>query len=333
MAEVHADDQHDYLLPRYNGGIELLGKLRSGGAMSDEARAAMVTELKEVVNSIPEVVDQTERLRDAASTISDSEVERIWDRRFGDDASRTHVDDNTHEQDEWGASDGQGNRVIFLNSFVRHITPRIYWKLREIANRAVAAAMASTGQSVAAGLPPPSELGVRCIEMLHMSTGTEHYPAKTHLGWHRDDGSVYTMVLQLSSRGVDYEGAEFLYTDNLTANRVEEALDTAGEYEPSRRGGVIFDAEVLHAVKKLRSGKRTVLALEFWPLGDAWTDFDPMQFVGGKYTTTTHSDLEGHSKSGMNRLPSLPMDPPPGCTPEGGVYRPECWEQPFRRVQ
>ena len=71
LAEVHADDHHDYLLPRYNGGIELLGKLRSGGAMSDEARAAMVTELKEVVNSIPEVVDQTERLRDAASTISE----------------------------------------------------------------------------------------------------------------------------------------------------------------------------------------------------------------------------------------------------------------------
>ena len=75
------------------------------------------------------------------------------------------------------------------------------------------------------------------------------------------------MVLQLSETGVDYEGAEFLFVDDISVTKMEDALNKTGMIEPPLHGGAIFDAEIMHAVKMLRRGQRIVLAVEFWPLG------------------------------------------------------------------
>ena len=113
---------------------------------------------------------------------------QVWQQRFGEKPTHTHTE-------ERGFGDGAfGNRVIFLNSFVRHITPVLYWKIRDIAERAVASS--PTHVEVAASLPRPGHLGIRCIELLQYTAGRGSLTSQ--LGWHRDDGSVYTMVLQLS---------------------------------------------------------------------------------------------------------------------------------------
>lgn len=48
------------------------------------------------------------------------------------------------------------------------------------------------------------------------------------------------MVLQLAQIGVDYEGAEFVFADDINARSMQDALGTAGMFEPPAKSGVIF---------------------------------------------------------------------------------------------
>ena len=84
----------------------------------------------------PAEVRAAARVRAAAAMVSESEVEEVWEQNFGRDPGRTHTDERKFDKEsidgellEGEAPAGEGNRVIFMNSFVRHITPRIYWKV------------------------------------------------------------------------------------------------------------------------------------------------------------------------------------------------------------
>ena len=186
-----------------------------------------------------------------------------------------------------------GNRVIFLNEFLQRLLPDFYWRLRKIAESAVAAGSFDTS-----GAERPEELGIRCIEVLqYRNTGFT-----AELGWHTDTDSIYTYVMLLSNTGHDFIGGSFRIQDNA-GNRTSVVLD------PAFGGGMIFDSERSHAVEKLKQGRRTVLVIEFWKMAD-----------------TTAFDSRPEPQWGAP-VPVLQVQGSrPGCLKTGGVYQKACWE-------
>eukprot|EP00593_Proboscia_inermis_P007617 CAMPEP_0171304820 /NCGR_PEP_ID=MMETSP0816-20121228/14569_1 /TAXON_ID=420281 /ORGANISM="Proboscia inermis, Strain CCAP1064/1" /LENGTH=268 /DNA_ID=CAMNT_0011785155 /DNA_START=283 /DNA_END=1085 /DNA_ORIENTATION=+ len=133
-------------------------------------------------------------------TLSDDSIAGVW-------AGSFPIGDHTHARERKfgdGSKDEGGNRVVFLNEFLSEILPGLYWKLRDVGERAV-------NMRAGGGVFPDRELdfsrlGVRCVEFLEYNAGSV---ANSDLGWHVDGESLYTMVVQLSQRGVDYSGGRF----------------------------------------------------------------------------------------------------------------------------
>ena len=86
------------------------------------------------------------------------------------------------------------------------------------------------------------------------------------------------------------------------------------------------------------------MVVEWWPLSDVWSDFQPIDEVSqgntrmpcerapppvlSQFQVPSRADLRGHSYAKMNRLPTLPTGAlPERCAREGGVYQRACWER------
>lgn len=145
---------------------------------------------------------------------------------------------------------GGGNNVTYVGGFVEAIMPEFTDHILNVAGDA----------AVQAGwYPHPRHLGFRCIELLEYFTGGE-------LLMHQDADSVYTMSLMLGKSG-EFEGGEFIIKPRAWNRRQNaSAIDAmpVQVVKPAHLGGVLFDSNAHHAVAPIKSGKRTVLAIELW---------------------------------------------------------------------
>lgn len=134
---------------------------------------------------------------------------------------------------------GGGNNITYLGAYVTNLLPDLTDQLVDIA--AVAA-------EEAGWRPHPRHLGIRCIELLEYIPGGE-------LKMELERDSIYTMVVMLS------EPHSFIGGPLILESRVKHDYR---EVRMAHHGAVIFDSMVPHGVAPISSGKRIVLALEFW---------------------------------------------------------------------
>jgi hypothetical protein len=224
-------------------------------------------------------------------------VAAVWAAPFGGEG-HVHTEERDFEHAEGG------NRVVYLNQFLQAVLPEVFWKLRSTAQAAVAAGKA-VGRFPDTGRDrPPAELGVRCVELLQYSSGDGF---TSSLGWHEDVDSVYTMVVSLSQPGRDFQGGTFRIVQNGARSGDPSEHEQHHALDLGEGAGVVFASERTHGVASLHEGVRTVLVLEFWPMGDG-----------------TSGDLRPGVQFGQPQ-PAFPAEPPAGCARGGGVYQPGCW--------
>ena len=109
--------------------------------------------------------------------------------------------------------------------------------------------MAAAAAAAAGWSPSPLDLNYRCVEILEYAEGGE-------LVWHRDEGSVYTMVLLLTPTS-EFTGANFVLAEDFRTSRQFTLT-------PAHRGGLIFISTADHNLQPVLSGSRKVFAVEFW---------------------------------------------------------------------
>ena len=170
-----------------------------------------------------------------------------------------HVEDRPFNLGKSGY--GGGNNVTYIGGFFEAILGDLTDHLLDVASDAAAHA---------GWVPHPRQLGIRCIELLEYNTGGE-------LLMHVDADSVYTLVLMLVDRS-EFTGGKFViqhrpWSSAQNATSIA-ALPSATAF-PERLGGMLFDSNCDHAVAPIKTGKRTVLAIELWPYDDV--DIDGMR--------------------------------------------------------
>jgi len=150
-----------------------------------------------------------------------------------------------------------GHSTIFVQNFWD-------WELPQLKARVLAAAQhaVNTLKWNETVTERPDKLGLRVAEVLQ-------YSDNGGLGWHRDTGSVYTMVVNLANPG-DFEGGELLlHTSEMNGNaRIEEQQTGFGPLAPGGDGAIFLSNEP-HKVTAVTSGERLVLVTELWEFGDA----------------------------------------------------------------
>jgi len=88
------------------------------------------------------------------------------------------------------------------------------------------------------------------------------YQAGGQLGFHEDKESIYTLIVMLGDPA-DFTGGEFMIQKEVNNEIAVMSL------VPQQFGGLVFLSEVSHGVNKILSGRRNVLAVEFWPHEDS----------------------------------------------------------------
>ena len=165
-----------------------------------------------------------------------SDEENSIERKFG------------NKTGEETAYDAGGNNVTFIGGYISAILPELDSRIRDVA---------SESTEVANYRPHPQHLGIRCAEILEYGPGGE-------LKLHVDSDSIFTLIFMLSDSS-DYDGGSFFIED-----RSDDTLHY--ELKAPKYGGFLFDSNVNHGVDKLNSGKRLVMAVEFWPFEDISPD-------------------------------------------------------------
>mmetsp|Transcript_18425 Transcript_18425/g.22553 ORF Transcript_18425/g.22553 Transcript_18425/m.22553 type:complete len:394 (+) Transcript_18425:113-1294(+) len=239
--------------------------------------------------------------------LTDEIKHNIWDEPF------EHICPGSHSEERYfNNGENGGNRVVYLQEFLQTILPDVYWKLRATAHSAV---LAGKEAGLFAAHEPLNMLGVREVEYIEYVAG---HGVENHLSWHRDTGSVYTMLHMLDEPNVDFEGGLFSVKTKDAENVIREAgydvINNQTEQDsiafPMGQGrGVLFESETHHGVSSVTKGRRKVMVIEFWQYGevDAW-EWRP--------------DLDQ-----AYRYPSTVLDTlPKGCRLDKGLYQHACWD-------
>mmetsp|Transcript_18063 Transcript_18063/g.22116 ORF Transcript_18063/g.22116 Transcript_18063/m.22116 type:complete len:277 (-) Transcript_18063:33-863(-) len=260
--------------------------------------------------------------------------------------------DYTHAEDRQFEAGKGGNRVVFMNGFLQTLASDLHWKLRHVAELAIASAAERNAFRYEDddGMVPMESLGVRCVELLEYTAGmnseTDTGGGYDELGWHVDADSVYTMVIMLNDT---FEGGSFrIYTNECDATKDGTTSTATYRYgicplfsQPKQHtswrsieerpmqhthrtcpvetfftpqgSGVLFNSSVDHGVSPITRGKRRVLVVEFWRFADS-TPYDsrPATEYGGAIPTFEDAAV---THSGFH----------PGCDGSKGVYQRSCW--------
>lgn len=161
---------------------------------------------------------------------------------------------NARQRRNFGEVGQLGHEVIFLHKDLSLEDRALLWECAKDAD-AVMKAWGGITTRLGATLP-----ALRCCEAISYS-GLERY--KDSLGWHNDGTTLFTVVVGLSSAGVDFEGGE------LEVQGLEQQSQLVTDL---RRGDVVvFRGWDRHRVCSCRSGLRKVIVSEWW-LGKECSD-------------------------------------------------------------
>jgi len=115
----------------------------------------------------------------------------------------------------------------------------------ELLNITIAADEAAWQYYDGAGLKP------RCVEYIEYTKGS-------YVDWHRDDGTLYTLILYLTDPK-KYKGGALQLRDDPSNTKAGNVLNT---YKLNKGDIVVFLGEVMHQVTPVTSGDRDVLVIE-----------------------------------------------------------------------
>ena len=184
--------------------------------------------------------DSLVMLEDAVDDIDLAQMITLSDCIKTVDPSR--FEDRKFDQNGYKNKYGGGHDVIFLTGLMPLIIPSLTDHLITVAANAA---------ETAGWRPNVHHLGIRCIEKLMYHPGGE-------LLYHVDGGSIYTLVVMVSSEN-DYTGGEF---------QIKNKGGKVVSRSASKRGGILFDSNKDHGVTPIIKGSRHVFAVEFWPFDD-----------------------------------------------------------------
>eukprot|EP00607_Mallomonas_marina_P000649 CAMPEP_0182429090 /NCGR_PEP_ID=MMETSP1167-20130531/25510_1 /TAXON_ID=2988 /ORGANISM="Mallomonas Sp, Strain CCMP3275" /LENGTH=304 /DNA_ID=CAMNT_0024612421 /DNA_START=104 /DNA_END=1018 /DNA_ORIENTATION=+ len=157
---------------------------------------------------------------------------------------RLHVESHVEDRQDFDKNGHEGgNTVTYIGGFFQRLLPDILTRLTNIFDIAAEKA----GWKLL-----PNQLSIRGIEELRCGAGGEPIP-------HEDTDSIYTISILLSDTS-EFSGGEMLFQP------ISGDISSSIVIQPGEKGtGVIFDSLVDHAVNRVVSGERIVLAIELWP--------------------------------------------------------------------
>ncbi|KAG7342909.1 2OG-Fe(II) oxygenase superfamily-domain containing protein [Nitzschia inconspicua] len=168
--------------------------------------------------------------------------------------------------------DNGGNNCVFLGGFLQWLAPGVAAQIRQAGH--VAWAHAHWGEFVPPrqkmhpyGYKDPLEAGIR-------TSGHLSYEGWEALGPHKDNDSLYTVLVMLSDPD-EYDGGElYMHVDRSgEQSELQQRLDASHPplvIKPNKYSAVVFMAdENTHQVLSIGGGDRQTVGTEFWGHGDA----------------------------------------------------------------
>lgn len=197
------------------------------------------------------------------------------------------LDSDQFENREFTRTDYKGgNDVVYLAGFLQLLAPSISTRISDLARTAWDAASWGEIKEHPCDdkddrllIPDPLKCGLRTIEHLN-------YDNWTNLGFHRDDDSLFTVLIALSDPA-DYIGGDFAIqyrqkrsnsSNSSNSSNTSSTSNTSNtskyrgrkwfEIKPERLSAVVFLSECEHGIRGVGSAGRVTFVSEFWELGD-----------------------------------------------------------------